>query len=153
MGKIYNMKRVIFFTILLSLLSCINSDKNNKLRLFLQNFDTDINRYKVICFIPVDGCYTCINPAIDLSKNPNKGLLIILSSIYQKSIDEVIEFGKIKTENVTDNKNLAVNMGLVTNIAPCYYFLKNGKIKRIFDISTTYDKTSIISEVEKYLLN
>jgi hypothetical protein len=50
-----------------------------------------------------------------------------------------------------DGGNKASTNVFVTNIAPCYYFIKDGSIIKKVDLSTIPDKKSIIEEVDKYL--
>lgn len=148
------MQRILFFSLLiLSVFSCTNKSETKRLSSFLQVYSEDIKNYKVICFIPADGCTSCIYPSIDYSKKTDKDFLLVLSSIFKKSIKYIKEVKQIEeSKSVSDSLNLATSSGLVSLESPCFYFLKNGNIVKIVDLSTTLDKTSVLKEVDKFLL-
>jgi hypothetical protein len=119
---------------------------------FLKSFNLNIKDYKVICFVPVSGCNSCIDPSLNYAKNHHDKFLLVMSSIYKKTIDYTIERVQMKHNYyVSDFHNFAPKSGLTTEIAPYFYFLKDGKVVRKFDLSTTPDKKGILKDVEKYL--
>lgn len=147
------MKNIILFAIILTFtFSCGKVNETKKLNSYLQSFGLDLKNYKVICFVPADGCSSCIEPSLDYSKKAGKDFLLVLSSIYEKSINYIIEAKKIeKSKIVYDSKNLAASSGLVQIVSPCFYFLKNGHVVKIVDLSNTLDKTSVLKEVDKFM--
>jgi hypothetical protein len=131
---------------------CENDNEFKKLENYLSTNSKNINNYKVICFVPIDGCGSCIEPSINYAKVANEKLLLVLTSIYKKSINLSIEnYNITRKDLITDVKNKASMNGFVTNIAPCYYFIKDGSIIKKVDLSTIPDKKSIIEEVHRYL--
>lgn len=148
------MKNTFLFAIILTFtFSCGKVNETKKLDSYLHSFGVDLKNYKVVCVVPVDGCSSCITPTLDYSKNAGNDFLLVLSSIYQKSIDYVLEAKNIeKSKIVFDSQNLAASRGLVQIVAPCFYFLKNGHVIKIVDSSTILDKTSVLKEVEQYLM-
>lgn len=147
------MKKILYFSILiLSIFSCTNKNETKSLSTFLQIYSEDIKNYKVICFIPSDGCTSCIYPSVDYSKKAGKDFLLVLSSRFKKSINYIKEFKQIEeSKSISDSLNLAERSGFVSQVSPSFYFLKNGHIVKIVDLSNTLDKTSILKEVEKFL--
>ncbi len=146
-----NKQLVIFLLFILSF-GCKTDKEYEKLNNYLKSFNLNIINYKVICIIPVDGCGSCIDPSLNYAKNHHKKFLLVMSSIYKKSVDFTIERVQIKHTNyISDFHNLASKMGLTSEIAPYFYFLKDGFIFKKVDWSTTPDKVNILKEVEKYL--
>jgi hypothetical protein len=134
------------------LLNCKSDSETKKVEFFLQTFNRNIANYKVICFVPVNGCGSCIENTLIFAKRTGSDFLLVLSSLFQKSIDNAVENDQLnQIEYISDSKSLATKSGLVSEIAPCFYFLKDGKVVKKFDLSTTYDKVSILKDVEKYL--
>jgi hypothetical protein len=150
------MNKTLFIIIaFIFILGCSTDAGTKKLNTFLQTFSVDIKNYKIVCFVPADGCHSCIDPTINYyCKKNDRKFLIILSSSYKKSIDFIIETMKINTSGIiTDDKNLAAKNQLVkTSIAPYFYFLEDGHVIKEYDVQTTFDKTSILKEVDKYLV-
>jgi hypothetical protein len=119
---------------------------------YIKSFNLNIKNYKVICFVAVDGCGSCIDPSLNYAKAEHENFLLVLTSIHKKSIDYTIERIHINHNNfIIDHKNLACKNGLSTQIAPCFYFLRNGKVDKKVDLSTIPDKVSILKEVDDYL--
>lgn len=145
-------KVLISLLLFISCFSCNTDDETNKLDTFLKSFKVDIKNYKVICVVPADGCGSCINPSLVYAKQANKMFLLVLSSMYKKSISHTINKAQLKhTGFISDFHNKAIKSGLATEMAPCFYFVKDGKVVRKFDSSTTFDKKRILEEVDKYL--
>lgn len=147
--------RIYIFLFFLVQFSCISKggEKQN-LHEYLSTFDQNIENYKVICFLPTDGCGSCIEPSLYYANTSDEKMLLVLTSIYRKSMDYTIEKYKLtKQEIIFDSKNLAVTNGFVTDIAPSYFFLKESKIIKKVDLSNISDKKSIIEEVHKFLKN
>jgi hypothetical protein len=147
------MKNVILLTIILTFaISCVKVEESKKLYSYLESFGVDLKNYKVVCFVPVDGCGSCIDPSINYSKNASNDFLLVLSSYHTKSIDFIIETKKLnKSKIVCDSKNLAEINQLVSFPSPFFYFVKKGRIFKTFDLSKTPDKVSVLKEVDKYL--
>jgi hypothetical protein len=148
------MKNKQLMILLLFFLSfgCKTDKETIKLDNFLKSFNLNIKDYKVICIVPIDGCGSCIDPSLKYAKTDHENFLLVMSSIYKKSIDYTIEKLDIKNANfISDFHNLAPKSGLTTEIAPYFYFLKDGKVVREVDLSKIPDKKSILKEVEKYL--
>jgi hypothetical protein len=147
-------KRICLYIAISIILSACKQDENEtkKLQNYLNSFSEQITDYKVICFVPVDGCESCIDPSLNYSNAADKGLLLVLSSIYKKTISKTIERIGIKRKSlICDAKDKAYADGFVSEIAPCYYFLKDGCVIKKVDLSTIADKKSILVEVHKYL--
>lgn len=147
------MKKTLLVCILILVVNnCTMDPETEKLGSFLTSFAIDIKSFKVICFVPADGCSSCINPSIEYSKKASKDFLMVLSSLYKKSINYIIEQKKIEEAKIiSDSQNLASSIGLVSFVSPCFYFLKNGHVVKKVDLSTTFDKTSVFKDVDKYL--
>jgi hypothetical protein len=147
------MKKITILILFLTFaLSCCNVKETKKLDLYLKPYGINIIDYKVICIVPADGCGSCIDPSINYSRSANKNFLLVMSSIYKKSMDSIIELKQINVSNIVlDSENLAAENGLVSFVSPCFYFLKNGRIIKKVDLNLTYDKTSVFTEVDKFL--
>lgn len=148
------MKIILHFSLILTifLISCETHDESKKLENYLISFSLNIKDYKVICFVPVDGCGSCISPSIEYLKNTDKNVLLVLFSIYKKSIENTIDRYEIfKHEVVIDHRSFAPTLGFSTNNAPNYYFLKKGNIVKKVDLSKQMDKKAVIDEVDKFL--
>ena len=147
------MKRTLFVSIFI-LFSCSYSRDtvSKKLSSFLQTFSIDIKSYKVICFVPSDGCSSCIDPSIEYSKKADKRFLLVLSSLYTKSNNYIAKSRQIELSHIVlDNQNIACKNQLVSPTSPCFYFLNNGRIVKMVDLLQTYDKTSVLKEVDQFL--
>ena len=149
------MKKTFFVSLLILIVcSCTMDTESKKLSSFLQTFAVDIKSYKVICFVPADGCRSCIDPSIIYSKKADNRFLLVLSSPYTKSINFIVESYQIDLANiVSDNQNMAYKSQLISPTAPCFYFLNNGRIVKIVDLLKTDDKTSVLKEVDQFLLS
>ena len=118
------MKKITILTLFLTFaLSSCNVKETKKLDSFLKPYGINILNYKVICFVPADGCGSCIGPSINYSKTANKNFLLVMSSIYKKSMDYIVKLEQIDVSNIIlDSQNLAAENGLVSIVSPCYYF-------------------------------
>ncbi len=144
-------KQLLILLLFILSLGCTNSDPT-MLDNYIKSFNLNIKNYKVICFVAVDGCGSCIDPSLNYAKAEHENFLLVLTSIHKKSIDYTIERIHINHNNfIIDHKNLACKNGLSTQIAPCFYFLRNGKVDKKVDLSTIPDKVSILKEVDDYL--
>jgi hypothetical protein len=142
---------ISFLLILIS--GCGANKETTNLENYLKSFNLNINDYKVICIVPVDGCGSCIDPSLKYAKDTRKDYLLIMSSMFKKSIEYTIERLQINSKNyISDNNNLAQEAGLVTAFAPCYYFLRYGEVVKKFDLSKTNNKTGILDEVEQFFI-
>ena len=141
--------------IMLSLITFIGcTDKETpKLDNYLKSFNVKIYKYKVVCIVPVDGYGRFINPSLEYARNSRMDFLLILSSKYKKSIDNTIDRVQILNTNyISDPENLAQQNGLVTTFAPCYYFLRLGKVIKKYDLAQTANKSEILNEVERFFV-
>lgn len=142
----------VYFLLILFTFNCKNDIKTKDLDYFLHSYGADIKDYRVVCIVPADGCSSCIDPSLDYSLKYKNGFLLVLSSIYKKSINEILNSKKLDTAKVMlDPKNLSVSMGLVSIVSPCYYFLRDGKIVKIADMIYSTDKVGVLKEVDLFL--
>lgn len=148
------MKKIVLFSaIAICLNCCCKTDIAQCLKSYLNSFGYDLIKLKVVCIVPADGCVSCINPFLDYSKNSNNGYLLVLSSIYEKSIDYIIEVKEFdKTRILCDSEDLAVSKGLVNVISPMVYFIKDGHLLKVVDTSTVPDRTSLVNEMNTFLV-
>lgn len=131
---------------------CCCNKETQVLDSYLKTFSLDLKNYKVISFIPADGCYSCLQPTLEYSKNANHRFLLVISSISQKSIDSVIK--SVNAENsfiVQDPENIAAESGLVPLTTPRYYLVHAGRIVKILDVKSETDKEKNLEEVKEYL--
>ena len=141
---------IIFISFLF--LGCAKNNESERLSNYLQGFNDQIQNYKVVCILPADGCSSCIKPTIDYSKIANGDFLLILTSYYKKSIKDIIEDNGLDSTKIKmDSKNLASIKQLVWVTAPCYYFIRNGKVIKVVDLSKVDDKFAIIKEADNFL--
>lgn len=147
------MKKVFLISIILfCTLSCGEANETKRLESYLNSFGYDIKSFKIVCFVPADGCNACIDPFLEYSKKSRNEYLLVLSSIYIKSIDFIIGQKSIEeTKILSDSKNLAASSGLVHIIYPMIYFLKNGSVVKIADTSNISDKISLLKEIDTFL--
>ncbi len=146
-----NINLILFLGIFI--ISCTSDKETIEMDNFLKSFNLNINDYKVICFVPVDGCGTCIDPSLNYARDARKDYLLVMSSMYRKSIDITAERIQIYDHNyVADYANLSMKKGLVTPFSPCYYFLRYGKVIRKLDLNQTNNKSGIIGEVEQFFI-
>lgn len=145
-------KLLLFFIQIIIFSSCSNIQVNKNLESYFDSYNINIKKFKVISFVPIEGCSSCIAPTIDYSRKADSSFLIVLSSISEKTIDYFIERNNLyKSIIIRDFQNLATENGFVPITAPKYYFLKNGKVIKSIDLTNIEDKYSIIREVETYL--
>ena len=78
--------------------------------------------------------------------------MLVLTSLYSKSIHNTVEAYHLDTDRIlVDEKNKAVSLKLLLPTAPCFYFIEDGIVQKRADLSKTYDKTGILSEVSRFL--
>ena len=147
------MKRHLLRILMISfLIGCTDDSETKRLSGYLDRLGKEISEYKVVCIVPADGCGSCIASSLEYSKTAGEDFLLILTSIFEKSIKQIIDTYKIDPEGVIfDHDNLAVSYQLVIPTAPCYYFIEKGKVVRVVDLSKTYDKSGILKEVDEFL--
>lgn len=148
------MKKLIFpaAAVVLLLCGCVKSRETDRLDSYLQTFGYNIEDYRIVCFVPVDGCSSCIAPTLNFSQKTRSDFLLVLSSIYTKSVNHVLEIGEFEdVKLICDTRNDAEISGFVQTIAPSYYYLKNGRIIKKVDSSKTLDKASVLADVENFL--
>jgi hypothetical protein len=146
-------KHILILILLVLGFACKSKDDGTKnLSDYLSLYHLKIDNNKVICFVPVDGCGSCIDPTLNHVKEAKESFLMILTSIRKKSIHYTIErMGLENTFLIKDSSNQAVKRGLTTDLAPTYYFIKNGSIVKKVDLNLLTDKVSILKEVDDYL--
>jgi len=149
------MRKILLSAFIMYLISgCNTSNETKILSSYLHSFGVELNHYKVVAFVPSDGCSACITPTLDYIKNGNDCFLVVISSISEKTINHIVQSNRIDTLHVIkDSHDLAAEMGFVPIIAPRYYFIKRGRIVKSIDLSEINDKVSILGEVDKYLAN
>lgn len=132
--------------------SCSNTDESKRLENYLSEFNRNINEFKVISFVPANGCNSCVMPTLEFSRGENDNYLLVISSISKKTINHVIQIYKLnESKIVKDTLDLAAKAGFVPLTAPSYFFLKNGHIEKVLDLSNESDKLSSLTEVKDYL--
>jgi hypothetical protein len=148
-----NKKYILILPVLITVFACNSKDDRSKnLSDYLNFHNLNIKNYNVICFVPVDGCGSCIDPTLNYTKDADKSFLLILTSIGKKSISYTIERAQLKdVPLILDSTNLAVKNELTTDFAPCYYFIKNGTLVKKVDLNLLHDKSSILKEVDDFL--
>jgi hypothetical protein len=129
-------------------------DKNTiRINNFLKAHNHNIDNYKVICIVPVEGCAYCIDPSLKYAMNVRNDFLLILSARYAKSFDITTERLKFHYEkSIFDSINLAYDSRLVSEFSPCYYFLRYGKVVKKVDLSKYSNKEEIIGEVGQFFI-
>jgi hypothetical protein len=143
---------IYIYILFLFILSCNKDRETDKLESLLHTCKFEIDKYKVICIVPADGCSSCINPSLEYSKIAKKSFLLVLSSLYKKSIYDIIENLHIDTSKVLlDTHNFAGSTWLVYPTAPSYYFLKKGKVVKKIELSIIDDKTSVLKEADLFM--
>jgi len=147
------MRRCIFLIITLFWISgCSVNEETKIITGYLEGFGKDIGDYRIICFIPADGCSSCIEPSLNYSLTAGEDYLLVLTSLFSKSIRNTVETYHLDTGRMlVDEKNKAVSLQLLLPTAPCFYFIEDGIVQKRADLSKTYDKTGILSEVSRFL--
>lgn len=144
---------LLYLLILFIVYSCSSSKDSQNLRGFVQNYNKELDLFKVVFIIPAGGCGECIGPFINYAGNKKENILLVISSYRRKEVNDLIANFKIKTKNIIlDHNNLASKSRLVSTIAPSIYFIKDGHVIRKFDTEKTLDKTSILNAVLDYLV-
>lgn len=114
---------VIFMT------RCSGDEFTPRIKCYLKEFGKSIADYRIICISPAEGCSTCIDPSLEYSRTAGDDFLLVLTSVYEKSIRFTIKTKMLdSTRIVIDHDNLAVSYQLVIPTAPCYYFIEKGKV-------------------------
>lgn len=65
------MKKLLFTFLILACfysISCKKDEDTLKIQAFVQSFSLNVENYKVICIVPVDGCASCIDPSLNYAK-------------------------------------------------------------------------------------
>jgi len=147
--------KILFFLLCLLTVSCKQDKMMVSLNDFTKNYQISSKNYKVICFLPADGCSSCIDPTLNYVQNANEEFLMVLSYYENKeSMNGILASKNINRSTVLiDTDHLAIKNFLVTPIAPCFYFLRKGRVIKKVDLTDTYDKTSVLKEVEEYIAN
>lgn len=147
------MKTIILFVLsILVISSCKEKKTNQEIQTYLGSFDIEPKAYKVILFVPADGCTKCIYPSIDFYSRSKDSTLLVLSSTFDKSINLILKTKNLDSSKILcDSKNLAATMNLVDVVSPYIYLLKKGRVRKIFDLSKVNDQSKIFIEVDKHL--
>lgn len=147
------MKYVLLISISLALFpGCSTNEETRVISEYLDNYGKSLKDFKVICFVPAEGCESCIQPTLEYSKTAGDDFLLILTSHFNKAIISVVEHYHLDLDKVIiDSKNNAVTQQLVLPTAPCYYFVDKSTIIKKADLAKTYDKSGILIEVTKFL--
>lgn len=147
------MKEKYFFVLfLVSILSCHSDNNYQKLGDYLIKFEKEINNYKVVAFVPVDGCSSCLISTIEYSKSADDRFLLVLNSISEKTNKFFIKLNKIDTlKIISDSHNLAGEMGFVPLNAPRYVFINNKRIVKSIDLTDILDKSVVLKDVDMFL--
>jgi hypothetical protein len=134
------------------LTACSVNPETKVISEYLEGYGKDISNYRVICFVPADGCNSCIEPSLKYSETAGENFLLVLTSLYSKSIHNTVEAYHLDIDRIlVDAKNKAVSLQLLLPTAPCFYFIEDGRVAKKADLSKTYDKTGILSEADRFL--
>jgi len=147
------MRKCIFLVLTLFWISgCSVNEETKVISGYLEGYGKNITNYRIVCFVPADGCSSCIEPSLKYSVTAGKDFLLVLTSLYNKSIHSIIEAYHFDMERIViDEKNQAVSLQLLLPTAPSFYFIEDGVVVKKADLSKTYDKTGILTEVNKFL--
>jgi len=147
------MRRGTFLSLCVILLTACSVNPETKvISEYLEGDGKDISKYRVICFVPADGCNSCIEPSFKYSETAGENFLLVLTSLYSKSIHNTVEAYHLDIDRIlVDAKNKAVSLQLLLPTAPCFYFIEDGRVAKKADLSKTYDKTGILSEADRFL--
>ena len=146
-------KSLLFISLATIFITCGRTDDTKRLKSYLSTWGYDICKFRIVCFIPVDGCVSCINPFLDYSKNHYDCYLLVLYSIYEKSISHTIAAKGLDSKRVlSDAKNEAIKHGLGDFTYPVVYFIKDGSDTREENTSTVPDKAVLFSEMNRFLI-
>ena len=147
------MRKCIFLVLTLFWISgCSVNEETKVISGYLEGYGKDISDYGVICFVPADGCSSCIGPSLNYSITAGKDFLLVLTSLYYKSINTTVEAYHLDMDRIiVDEKNKAVSLQLLLPTAPSFYFIEDGVVIKKADLSKTYDKTGILTEADKFL--
>jgi hypothetical protein len=145
-------KTLLCTTLATMFIACGKSDDTKRLKSYLSAWGHDIRNFKIVCFVPVDGCVSCINPFLDYSKDSEDCYLLVLNSIYEKSIKHAISIKGLDSNRIlSDAKILGIVYGLVDAIYPSVYFIKEGSVISVVNASTVPDKTVLFNEMNRVL--
>lgn len=145
-------KTLLCTTLAIMFIACGESDDTKRLKSYLSAWGHDISNFTIVCFVPVDGCVSCINPFLDYSKDSEDCYLLVLNSIYEKSIRYTIAAKGLDIKRVLgDAKNDAIKHGLGDFTYPVVYFVKDGSVTRVENTSTVPDKAVLFSEMNRFL--
>lgn len=144
----------VFLLLFLIILSCTVNPETKIIAKYLDSYGKELKDYKVICFVPADGCDICIEPSLRYSVTAENEFLLVLISRYWKSIRSIIEQYHLDLDKIlVDEENKVVNLGLLIPTAPCFYFIKDGVVVIRADLSKTYDKEAVLIEVSRFIEN
>lgn len=143
----------IFLSICIILLTACSVNPETKIiSEYLEGYGKDISNYRLICFVPADGCSSCIEPSPEYSETAGEEFLLVLTSLYSKSIHNTAEAYHLNMDRIlVDAGNKAVSLQLLLPTAPCFYFIEDGRVVKKADLSKTYDKTGILTEADRFL--
>jgi hypothetical protein len=128
--------------------SCASDIEDIELEGYLKSHNLKITDYKIICIVPVEGYGKYIDPSLNSAKNQRSDFLLVMASDFKKSIEHTIERLQIQdTGYVCDYHNIAREKGLVGSLAPCYYFMRYGKIVKKVDLSEARNRNEIAWEI------
>jgi len=147
------MRRCNFLIITLFwILGCSVNEETKIISGYLEGYGKDISNYRLICFVPADGCSSCIEPSLEYSETAGADFLLVLTSLYSKSIHNTVEAYHLDMDRIlVDAGNKAVSLQLLLPTAPCFYFIEDGRVVKKADLSKTYDKTGILTEADRFL--
>lgn len=147
-------KKIIFLLFSILFISCSSRNVTKGLKEYLSIFEKDIDKFKIVCIIPVDGCKSCILPSLNYFVEEKDECLLVLASYYTKSLNQILEQRNLNISNIlVDYKNISGSMKLVFDTAPSIYFLRNGNVIRKVDLSKISDQKFDFMEIDKHLKN
>lgn len=153
--KSNNMKKIIgtiLLTIFFLTLNCSLNRESVALSNYLMELNVKKEDYRIICIVPVDGCYTCLEPAIKYLQKSHPAYLLILTSNFEKSINRLIDSKKLPLNKIIiDSNNLAIKNQLIFMTSPSFFFLNHGKLRKKVDLSETIDTAKVFKEINTFL--
>jgi hypothetical protein len=140
------MKINYFFVILfIGFVGCTKTDKTE------ENIEKLLAAYQItrlpenyfVFIIPLEGCGSCIKPAIGFVKNnaQNQHIIFVLSGITKKSITIHFEEKQLDYRNIIlETKGKAFQLQLVST-APVVYWFENKKLVETTTLNSQNSKT------------
>jgi hypothetical protein len=145
-------KPVFLALIAMLLFSGCTKKPFNKLETYFaeKQFVINLNDNTVIVFIPVEGCHTCVNKAIDFMKaHPKYPFHYVLSSVLKRNLQYISETLTEKPDNLYLDYDNTLMMHAIVNRTPKAYFLNKNKITFSLELSTEENYLAFVNVINK----